>query len=112
MPEKKSMKPISPTLRGKKRYVKFRLICSQALQEKGVWFSLSNTFSSLFGGKGIAEQRLWLVKWFPGKNEGILRCSLQEEEDVKAGILFISRVGSAQVIPTIVKVSGSIKKLK
>ena len=110
--QKKSMNPIPPTLRGKKRYVKFRLLSAVQLHEKDVWFSLSAGFSVLFGSAGIAQQRLWLIKWDSKSNEGIVRCSLREEENVKAGLLFVQKVGPDAVIPLILRVSGSVKKLK
>ncbi len=109
---KKALNPIPPTLRGKKRYIKFRFLCRATLRERDAWAAVSGTFSSVFGSAGMAEQRLWLVKWLHEKNEGILRCSLAEEERVKAGLLFVQRVGVDVVIPVIVAVSGSVKKLK
>ena len=109
---KKTLNPIPPTLRGKKRYVKFKLLCNARLGERGVWNSVSGTFSSVFGSAGMAEQRLWLVRWFAEKNEGIIRCALSREESVKAGLLFIQKVGADSVIPLVLKVSGSVKKLK
>ncbi|VVB99776.1 Ribonuclease P protein component 2 [uncultured archaeon] len=111
-PQKKSLNPIPSSLRGKKRYVKFRFICSKPLAERDAWQSILRAFGGLFGSQGMAEQRLWLIKWFPEKNEGILRCSLQQEENVKAGILFVQKVGPETVVPLILKVSGSVKKLK
>ncbi|MBI4210685.1 MAG: hypothetical protein HY544_04230 [Candidatus Diapherotrites archaeon] len=109
---KKSLNPIPPTLRGKKRYVKFRLVCGAKLAEKDAWPAVSGVFSGLFGSSGMGLQRLWLLKWFQDSNEGIIRCALREEENVKAGILFLRRVGQQDVIPMIVKVSGSVRKLK
>ena len=110
--KKKSLNPIPPTLRGKKRYVKFRLICAKKLAEKDVWPAVSGVFQRLFGSAGVGEQRLWLLKWFPDSGEGIIRCALAEEESVKAGLLFVQRVGAEMVVPVIVKVSGSVRKLK
>ncbi|HLC79336.1 MAG TPA: Rpp14/Pop5 family protein [archaeon] len=110
--EKKSQKPIPPTLRGKKRYIKFSLLCSANLSERDVGAEISNIFSAIFGASGIASQRLWLIKWFSQKNEGIVRCALPQEENVKAGLLFLQKVRQEQVIPVILKVSGSVKKLK
>ena len=119
MPEKKkSLNPIPSTLRGKKRYVKFRLIVGawsvewKYFGEKEVWNEMVFVFGFFLGGNGIARQRLWLVKWFPETNEGIIRCALHEEENVKAGLLFLQKIGPASVIPIIVAVSGSVKKLK
>ena len=113
MPEgKKSLNPIPSTLRGKKRYVKFTFISAVQVSERDAWNSISSAFSRLFGASGMAGQRLWLVKWYPQSNEGILRCALAEEEMVKAGLLFVQNAGSGPVIPLILKVSGSVKKLK
>ncbi|MEK6957661.1 MAG: Rpp14/Pop5 family protein [archaeon] len=153
---KKEMNPIPPTLRGKKRYVKFRLVCigasiarhgpaqqgqshaasprregmrtevrqasakhcpslptgERVVREQDAKFSLYSSFARLFGEQGIAEQRLWLIKWFPERNEGIVRCALEKEEQVKAGLLFLREVHGEPVVPLIEGVSGSLKKLK
>jgi len=108
--KKKSLKPIPPTLRGKKRYVKFELISDKPLSEEKVKKAIWATFRGIFGERGIAEQKLWLVKWL-GKNKGILRCSHKEEENVKAGLLFLKTIDNEEVIPLIIKVSGSMRKL-
>ena len=147
MPEKKSLKPIPPTLRGKKRYVLFRLLSNlheadsvkggappgqaaaspgkagattseakpfagKTFAQKDVSRALNETFSALFGAKGMAEQKLFLGKWLPEKNSGIIRCSLKELESVKAGLLFIEKVQGADAVPLIERVSGSIRKLR
>ncbi|MCR4335433.1 MAG: ribonuclease P protein component 2 [archaeon] len=109
--KKKSLKPIPPTLRGKKRYIKFEFICNNALKEESVKKAIWGTFRGVFGEKGIAEQKLWVVKWNSAKNEGILRCSHTEEENVKAGLLFLKSVDNQEIIPLILNVSGSIAKL-
>ena len=109
---KKDLNPIPPTLRGKKRYIKFRVFTQKNLRENDVKYSLFGVFSRLFGASGVAEQKLWLIKWFPEKNEGIVRCSHLEEENVKAGLLFLSEIADEKAVPMVVSVSGSIKKLK
>lgn len=109
---KKSLNPIPPTQRGKKRYIKFVLENGSELEEKEVRKELFGVFSSLFGDVGIAKQKLWLMKWFPEKGEGIVRCALEETENVKAGLLFFDNVSGNEVLPVILGVSGSIKKLK
>ncbi len=109
---KKSMNPIPSTLRGKKRYIRFELICGSALSEGEAKKAMYSAFSNLFGEQGIAQQKLWLLKWFSDKNAGIVRCSLPELEQVKAGLLFIQQAGGQPVVPLIVAVSGSVGKLK
>ncbi len=110
--EKSGLKPIPPTLRGKKRYVKFELISGSALNEEAVKRAIWSVFSAIYGEKGIADQKLWLVKWEHGKNIGYLRCALETEEETKAGLLFLGRVAGEQVVPIILLVSGSMKKLR
>ena len=112
--KKKSLKPIPPTLRGKKRYVLFGLVCAEGktFAEKEVFHSVWNTFSKVFGSAGLAEQKLWLLKWFASEGKGVLRCSLPELEKVKAGLLFLQEVKGVKVVPLVLSVSGSAKKLK
>lgn len=112
--KKKSLKPIPSTLRGKKRYVLFSLVCAEGktFSEKEVFHAIWNSFSSVFGSHGLAEQKLWLLKWFPSERKGIVRCSLPELEKVVAGLLFVQQVQGVKVVPLVLSVSGSAKKLK
>ncbi|MCR4368777.1 MAG: hypothetical protein NUV67_02610 [archaeon] len=112
MAEKKSFKPIPPTMRGKKRYIKFRLICEGKIAERDVRGAIWGVFGQIFGDHGIAGQRLWMANWDFEKNIGILRCSLGPIEEVKAGLLFVRQAGGKEVIPVILGVSGTIKSLK
>ncbi len=111
MVEKKSLKPIPPTLRGKKRYIKVEFISTVDLNEVEVRSSIWSKFTRIFGEKGIAEQKLWLVKWI-GQNKCIFRCSLENEDNVKTGLLFVKKIGEIRVNPSILAVSGSLKKIK
>src|SRR3989344_8561765 len=105
--KKKSLKPIPPTLRGKKRYVKFEFVSKSSLNENDVKRTIWNVFQNIFGERGIADQKLWLIKWSQNNNTGILRCNLKEEENVKAGLLFIQTIANEPVLPVILSVSGS-----
>ena len=111
MVEKKSLKPIPPTLRGKKRYIKVEFISEVNLSENDVGNGVLSKFIRIFGEKGVAEQKLWLVKWI-GKNKCIFRCALEKEDDVKTGLLFVKKINEIRVNPIILSVSGSLKKLK
>jgi RNase P/RNase MRP subunit POP5 len=109
---KKFVNPIPRVLRGKKRYLKFAFLPSKPFSEKSVWSSVSSVFFQLFGEVGLATQKLWLVSWNEDKCEGIVRCSHDSVENVKAGLLFVQEIEGNKVIPVLLKVSGSIKKLK
>lgn len=109
---KKSMKPIPPTLRGKKRYVLFELISESKFDEKEVSRELWKVMHQLFGECGVARQRFWFIKWSRAKSRGIVRCALDHLDDVKTGILFMKEVADKKVIPKTLLTSGSIAKLK
>ena len=109
---KKSIKPIPSSYRGKKRYILFELISEKKLNEKDVSRELWHNFLRLFGSIGCAKAKIWFILFDTKKNKGIIRCANETVEEVKAGLLFLKDVKGAAVIPKILLVSGSIKKLK
>ncbi|AJF60830.1 MAG: hypothetical protein J4224_04745 [Candidatus Diapherotrites archaeon] len=112
MKEKNSLKPVPPTARGKKRYIQFRLISEKKLDEKIVSSALNRLFLEFFGELGVAERRLWFIGFSPASCKGTVRCSHTAVESVEAALMFLKEVKENKVIPVILRVSGSIKKLK
>lgn len=110
--QKSSLKPLKPTLRGKKRYILFRLFGEKNFDERSVERAIFNAFLSLFGSMGVARQNLRLMRYNNGTNLGILRCALPCLVEVKSGLLFLKEINGFLVTPKIVSVSGSIRKLK
>ena len=112
MVSKKKLQVTPSSWRGKKRYIAFQLLCDNKLSHGAVDEALWGTFLSLYGSEAVARQRLWLVIWNSQKNVGVARCALGELNRVKAGFLFFQRVGEKSVIPKLLTVSGSLKKVK
>ena len=110
--QKANLKPIPSTIRGKKRYVLFALHSESRLRANDVNESLWKVMLKLFGERGVGEQKLWLVLWDERKGSGIARCSNNNVEELKEGLLFMKDVRGANVIPKTMAVSGSISKLK
>ncbi|MFH1586961.1 MAG: Rpp14/Pop5 family protein [Candidatus Diapherotrites archaeon] len=107
---KKGIKPIPPTMRGKKRYINFELIGGEKLGENEVSKAVWDVFLKLYGEVGVARQKIWMIEF--KKGNGILRCSNETTEEVKAGLLFLKKVASTAVNPKITLVSGSLRKLR
>ncbi len=107
---KKSIKPIPPTMRGKKRYISFELIGGEKLSENEISKAVWENFLKLYGEVGVARQKIWMIEFKKGK--GIIRCANETTEEVKAGLLFLKKVSSMSVNPKITLVSGSLKKLR
>lgn len=110
--QKLSLKPLKPTLRGKKRYVAFKLFSEKSFDERSVERAVFRVFLELFGSIGVAKQNLRLIRFNNGSNLGILRCSLPCLNEAKTGLLFLKEINGVSVSAKIVSVSGSIKKLK
>jgi len=109
---KKTLKALPLSQRGKKRYVLFEIFAEKPLSATQVEKAVVQKFAELFGSKGLAEQKLQFIGFYGLKNQGILKCSLEKCEEVKAGLLFLKSISGIQCIPSIVSVSGSVKKLK
>ncbi len=110
--QKLSLKPLKPTMRGKKRYVLFKLFAEKNFDSRSIERGIFSVFLSLFGSSGVAKQNLRLIQFNNGTNIGILRCSLPCLNEVKTGLLFLKTINGIAVIPKIASVSGSIKKLR
>ena len=110
--QKKSLKPIPPTLREKKRYIFFELQCDSALKKSDVNKALWNAFFELFGQLGAAEINPQLIEFDSKKNSGILKCSRNNVEKARTALLFLKKVSGKNVIPKTLKTSGTLKKLR
>lgn len=109
---KKSIRPIPLTYRGKKRYILFELIADKSLDGRDVEIAVRENFLALLGEAGFARAKLWFILFNSQENSCIIRCANEYCEEVKAGLLFMKEVKGGRVIPKILSVSGSIKKLK
>lgn len=114
---KTKLNPIPLSLRGKKRYIEFELLPDNDskktdFNEKDVSKAVWNIMLSLYGGFGVAKQKIWLIRYDSISKKGILRCSLNSVEEVKAGLLFLKEINGLKVIPNILGVKGSIKGIK
>jgi ribonuclease P/MRP protein subunit POP5 len=112
MQEKKKVKPIPLSMRGKKRYLLYELFSENKLLENEVHSSLWKTMKNFFGEFGCAENKIWLVSFNASSGKGILRCSNESIDAVKAAVLFLGSVGETRVVPKTILVSGGIKRLK
>jgi len=109
---KKRVKALPSSQRGKKRYILFELLAEKPLSAAIVEKEIERKFFELFGSRGMASQKLHFIGFYGEKNLGVLKCSLEKCEECKAGLIFMKGIAGMAVVPRIVKVSGSAKKLK
>lgn len=109
---KKSLNPIPPTLREKKRYILFKLICDNPIEENEVNFTINEIMLSLFGSFGSAKINSKLIEWNPKENTGILECERFSEKKAITALQFLREIKGIQVLPNIISVSGTLKSLR
>lgn len=113
MKQQEKLKILSPTLREKERYIKFRIISEEPIVysdlESGMW----QTLLDFYGELGVSQMSVWLVKnlWDERQQAGVIRCNNKSVSKVIAGIGLITRLGESRIIFKILKVSGTIKGL-
>jgi ribonuclease P/MRP protein subunit POP5 len=114
MDEEKKPKPLSSSLRGSRRYVAYQVISEGKfiLQDliNSIWHSLLN----LLGEIGTSEADIWVARdvYDEAKQIGIIRCSHDKVEQVRAALALIDRIGDIKVVVKVLGVSGSIKATK
>lgn len=111
----KKIKTLIPTLREKKRYIKFQVIPEPGEDynysdlEAAIW----NVALQFLGEIGVSKASIWIIKdlWDPKSQTGVIKCKTSSIDEVIASLGLIDRLGDNRVCFKILKVSGTIKKL-
>ncbi|MCX6777864.1 MAG: ribonuclease P protein component 2 [Candidatus Micrarchaeota archaeon] len=108
---------LKPTLRQKHRYVAFEIECEREMGRDEVDAEVKNSILSLFGERGFSLAMPKMVIYEGegmGKAKGlaVVRCSHTEVDNVKAALALVSSAGPSKCAFRVLRVSGTIKKLK
>ena len=102
-----------PTLRERRRYLRFELQCERPVDKRAVLKEIWDSLYALYGDLGASESKLWLIEYQPSEDGtqgvGILRCAHNHVEEVRAALACIHAIDTARVGIRIVKTSGTIK---
>jgi len=114
MVEEKRPKPLPPSLRGRKRYIAYQVISEDKFIFQDLANSIWHSLLNLLGELGAAEAEIWIAKdtYDEKKQIGIIRCSHDNVEQVRAALALIERIGDVRVIVKVLGISGSIKATK
>ncbi|MFH1255716.1 MAG: Rpp14/Pop5 family protein [Candidatus Diapherotrites archaeon] len=110
--EKSSLRPLPPTLRGKKRYILFHLESEKRLGKEEVFHALRKNFLNILGQAGYAEARIKPILFDEKSGFGVFLCGHKFTEKTVAALLFLKEVNGQKVLPQTLSSSGSLKKLK
>lgn len=114
MEDEKRPKPLPPSLRGRRRYLAYQVISEEKFIFQDLANSIWHSLLNLLGEFGASEADVWIVKdtYDEKKQIGIIRCSHDRVEHVRAALALIERIGDIRVIVKVLGISGSIKATK
>ncbi len=106
------LKPLLPSLREKKRYLRFEILSSDPIKQEDAFRSIWDAVLSLYGEAGAARAGLWIVadKYDQKKQSGILRVAHDAVDQTKASLAMITAAGTTPAIAKVMRVSGMISK--
>ena len=99
-----------PTMRKKRRYIHFKFESSLRLSESEARDELYKAILSFLGELGFSKANPRLVEF--NDNSGILMCSNQELQNIKAALALVSKIKGEDGCIRLLKVSGMIGKLQ
>lgn len=108
------MKHLPPSIREKKRYLKFKIHSEEPVDFGEVVDAVWNSSLNYLGSKRTGEANHWVIKNQFGKEDqkGIIKVEKSCTDDFRAALTFIDEIGGKNGFIEIQRVSGSIKKLK
>lgn len=111
--KKEKLKILPPTMRMRKRYIKFEIVSEHAIIYEDLEHAIWNTLLDFYGEHGVAQTDMWLVKnlFDVKKQTGVIRCNHTSVPQVIAGLGLLTRLGDVRIIVKILKVSGTIRGL-
>ncbi len=110
----KRLKVLIPTLRERKRYVCIRIFCEKDFEYKDFEYCLYETMKKIFGNFTLAYLSFRIKKETFDKNKKvvILKCNHISLPFLIASLGFLKEIKNQKIIIKILKVSGTIKKIK
>lgn len=103
----KKIKPLSPSLREKKRYIAFEIVSEKDLSFKQVSETITSVILKFSGITGLAEAGLIILKEKFNKNKCVLRISTKCVDKVRASFCLTDK---SMILRTL-GVSGMLNKM-
>lgn len=109
--EIKRPKPLPSSLRSRRRYIAYQILSEEKFFFQDLTNSIWHSLLNLLGELGTAEADIWIVKdtYDEKKQIGIIRCSHDNVEKVRAALALIERIGDVRIVVKVLGISGSIK---
>ncbi len=101
---------LPPTLRGKKRYIAFKIHSDHNVRRDEAVGTIWHTVLSFLGEKEAAELGLWIKDY--EKNQGFMVCSNKKTDTVIGTLALVDEISYKKASIQVLGVSGTLKALK
>lgn len=108
------MKRLPPSIRQKKRYMKFRIHSEEEFELGKVVDAFWDSILDYSGAEGASRIDPWIIGnlFDEDKQEGVFKVRSSEEDTVRAALTLLESVDGEEAFVEITRVSGSLEKLK
>ncbi|PSG99328.1 MAG: ribonuclease P protein component 2 [Nanohaloarchaea archaeon SW_7_43_1] len=108
------MKPLPPSIREKKRYLKFKIHAEKDVGFGEVADAIWDTSLNYLGSEKTGKANHWLIKnqFDKDRQTGIIKIRKSFLNNFRSSLAIIDEIGDKNGFIEIQSVSGSIKKLK
>lgn len=113
MKQQEKLKMLSPSLRERERYMKFKIISEEPIVYSDLETAIWQTLLEFYGELGVSQMSLRIVKNLYNEMDqnAVIKCNNKSVPKVIAGLGLITRLGESRVVFKMLKVSGTIKSL-
>ena len=107
------IKPLLPSLKEKKRYLAFKLVSDNEISDfKKVNESVIASAMDFMGKLNFSKAGIQLIEDCYKKNKGIIKLNPKYVDELKSGLLFLTKINNQDVIFQTTGLSGILKKAK
>ncbi|MBR9675609.1 hypothetical protein GOV05_01220 [Candidatus Woesearchaeota archaeon] len=110
--KKTKTKPLSPSLREKKRYIRYEVLSETKLSQEKIEKAITKNTKALIGELNLSKTGMIILrnKYDEEKQSGIIKVNNKKVDEIKTALGLIKNVDDQAVIFTTTKVSGILKK--
>ena len=107
-------KMLPPALRSQNRYIAFEAISEQPIKYEDLTNAILGSAMGFLGELGTSEAKIWIIQnlYDAQAQHGIIKCSNDYVEHMRAVLSLITFVGESKAIIKITGVTGTIKSAK
>jgi ribonuclease P/MRP protein subunit POP5 len=112
--EEKRPKPLPSSLRGRRRYIAYEVVSEEKVLIDDLMNTIWHTVLNFLGEHGTSKTDMLIAKdtYDENKQMGLIRCSHDNVEQIRASLALIERIGDVRVVFKVLGISGTMNAAK